>query len=187
MQSSTIAKDISAHCASEITNSSAASVYCSREDKGVANLITTLLAKFVYEMSEIPQKSAYLIKQRRSGLDGEADLSEALYCILTHLDSAYIMIDGLDEWPHGRRSSLLKWITRLDGWNFPHLHLLVTSQYLPDIKETLSDKCPLRIDSSPDILIHVRNELREDQQLAKFDHSLKTEIEKFLVDSSDEV
>ena len=99
------------------------------------------------------------------------------------------MIDGLDEWSleDGRRSSLLKWIARLDGWNLPHLHVLVTSQHLSDVKETLSDKCALRIDSRPDILIHVRHELHNDQQLAKFDPSLKTEIEEFLVDGNDEV
>ena len=140
-------------------------------------------------MSEIPQKSAQLIVKCKSGLNVEADLSEALYCILTHLDSAYIMIDGLDEWSieDGRRSSLLQWIARLDGWNLPHLHILVTSQYLPDIKETLSDKCALRIDSGPDILIHVKHELHKDQQLAKFDHALKAEIEECLVTGSDEV
>ena len=140
-------------------------------------------------MSEIPQKSAHLIKKSRSGLDVEADLLEALYHTLAHLDSAYIMIDGLDEWSleNSRRSCLLKWIARLDGWNLPNLHVLVTSQYLPDIKETLSDKCALRIDSRPDILIYIRCELQEDQQLAKFDHSLKTEIEEFLVVGSDEV
>ena len=140
-------------------------------------------------MSEIPQQSADLIKKSRSGHNVEADLSEALHCILTHLDSAYIMIDGLDEWSleNRRRRSLLEWIGRLDGWNVPHLHILLTSQPVPDIKETLSDKCALRIDSRPDILIHVRYELQKDRELAKFDHSLKTEIEEFLLDGSDEV
>ena len=140
-------------------------------------------------MSEIPQKSADLIKKCPRGLDVEADLSEALHCILTHLGSAYIMIDGLDEWSFekSRRRSLLEWIARLDGWNLPHLHVLVTSQNLPDIKETLLDKGAVRIDSRPDILIHVRHELRKDQQLLEFDQSLKTEIEEFLVVGSDEV
>ena len=139
-------------------------------------------------MSEVPQELEHLIKKCQSSTNNEADLSEALRCILTHLDSAYIMIDGLDEWPleNGRRNSLLEWIAKLDGWSFPHLHVLLTSQHLPDIKETLSDKCALRIDSRPDILIHVNYELHTDQQLATFDHSLKTEIEEFLLAGSDE-
>lgn len=88
------------------------------------------------------------------------------------------MIDGLDEWSleNSRRSSLLEWIARLDGWNLSHLHVLVTSQHLPDIKETLPYKCALRIDSRPDILIHVRHELHKDKHLAKFDHSVRTKI-----------
>lgn len=140
-------------------------------------------------MSEIPQKSIHLIEKTRDGYNVEADRSEALYCVLKHLNSAYVMIDGLDEWPreNGLRSSLLEWVTRLDGWNLPHLHILVTSQHTPDIEETLSDKCALRIDSRPDILIHVKCELQKDQQLAKFDDSLKTKMEEFLVDGSDEV
>lgn len=99
------------------------------------------------------------------------------------------MIDGLDEWSveKSRRSSLLEWIARLDGWNLSHLHVLVTSQHLPDIKETLPDECALRIDSRPDILIHVRHELHKDKHLKKFDHSVRTEIEEFLLVGSDEV
>ncbi len=140
-------------------------------------------------MSEVPQESADLIKKCRSSTNNEANLSEALRCVLIRLDSAYIMIDGLDEWPleNSRRSSLLKWVARLDGWNLPHLHVLLTSQYLPDIKETLSDKCALRIDSRPDILIHVNYELHNtDQELATFDCSLRTEIEKSLLVGSEE-
>lgn len=140
-------------------------------------------------MSEIPQKSAHLIKKSRTSLNVEADLSEALLCILKHLDRAYIMIDGLDEWPleNSRRSSLLEWIARLDGWNLSHLHVLVTSQHLPDIKEMLPDKCALRIDSRPDILIHVRHELQKDKHLANFDHAVKTMTEESLLVGNDEV
>lgn len=140
-------------------------------------------------MSEIPQKSAHLIRKSRASLNVEADLSEALHCILTHLDRAYIMIDGLDEWSleNSRRSSLLEWIARLEEWKLPNLHILITSQNLPDIRETLSDKCSLRIDSRPDILIHVRHELHNDKHLAKFDHSVKSKIEESLLVGSDEV
>ena len=140
-------------------------------------------------MSEIPQTSAHLINESSSSHNVEVDLSEALHCILTHLDSAYVMIDGLDEWPleNSRRSSLLKWIARLNGWNLPHLHVLLTSQHLPDIRKTLSDKCALCIESRPDILIHVRSELHKNDQLANFDHSLKNEIEEYLLVGSDDV
>ena len=98
------------------------------------------------------------------------------------------MIDGLDEWSleNSRRSRLLKWIARLDEWKLPHLHVLLTSQHLPDIKKTLSNKCALRIDSRPDILIHINYELHTDQQLANMDWSLKIEIEEFLMGGSDE-
>ena len=139
-------------------------------------------------MSEVPQESADLIKKCQGSTNYDSFLSEALRCLLTHLDSAYIMIDGLDEWSpeNSRRSSLLRWITTLDGWKFPHLHVLLTSQDLPEIKETLSDKSAWRIDSRPDILIHVKHELHTDRQLAKFDCSLKNEIEKFLIAGSDE-
>lgn len=165
------------------------SVYYSREDKDVTSLISTLLSEIVYAMSEIPQKSVQLIIKYKSGLNLEADLSEALYYILTHLDNTYIMINGLDEWSleDGRRSSLLQWIARLDEWNLPYLHVLITSQYLPDIKKTLSEKCALRIDSGPNILIHVRYKLHKDHQLAKFDHTLKAEVEECLITGSDEV
>ena len=188
MQSSTILEDISAYCASGTKKSAAASVYCSWSDQGIASLISTLLSKFIYNIPDIPQELEHLIKKCSSSTNVEADLSEALHCILTHLDSAYIMIDGLDEWSleNSRRSSLLKWIARLDGWNFPHLHILLTSQPLPDIEEKLLNKCALRIDSHPDIRIHVNYELHTDQQLAMFDSSLKTEIKKFLLVGSDE-
>ena len=171
-----------------MTKSAAAAVHCSWSDHDVTSLISTLLSKLICKMSQIPQESAHLIEKCRSNTNVEADLTEALRCILRHLNSTYIMIDGLDEWPfeNNRRSSLLEWIARLDGWNLPHLHILLTSQDLPDIKETLSNKCALRIDSHPDILIHVKYELRTDQHLAKFDYALKNEIEKFLMDGSDE-
>ncbi len=188
MQSSTVIEDISEYCASGIKNSAAASVYCSWGDENVTRLIATLLSEFISQMSEVPQESANLIEGCRSSTNKEADLSEALRCILTHLDSAYIMIDGLDEWSleNSRRSSLLKWISRLDEWKIPHLHVFLTSQHLPDIRKTLSDKCALRIDPRPDILIHVNHELHTDQQLASIDCSLKTEIEQFLMVGSDE-
>ncbi len=152
------------------------------------SLVSILLSEFICNILEVPQDLFRLVKKCQSSTKNEADLSEALRCVLIHLDSAYIMIDGLDEWPleNGRRSSLLEWIAKLDEWNFPHLHVLLTSQHLPDIKETLSDKCALRIDSRADIRIHINYELHTDQELAMFDSSLKTETEEFLLVGSDE-
>lgn len=107
----------------------------------IASLIATLLTDFICRISEVPQDSACRIKRCHRNRDNEADLSEALRCILTHLANAYIMIDGLDEWrfDNGSRSNLLDWITGLDKWNIPHLHVLLTSQNLPDIEKRLSD------------------------------------------------
>ena len=139
-------------------------------------------------MSNFPQESPDSIKKFRAGTIDEADRSEALRWILTLFDSAYILIDGLDEWPSedGRRSRLLEWIVRLDAWHLPQLHVLVTSQSLPDIKQTLSNKRALRIDSRQDIFIHVKHNFHTDQHLTHFDHALKTDVENFLIDGSDE-
>ena len=163
-------------------------MHCSWDDKGVASLISSLLSEFISKMSKVPQQSADLIKKCEGSTFEEDDLSEALRCLLPHLDNAYIMIDRLDEWPveKSQRRSLLKWIARLDGWKYPHLHVLLTSQNLPDIKEILSNKRALRIESRPDILIHVKHELHTDNQLAKFDDSLKAEMERLLITDSDE-
>ena len=96
------------------------------------------------------------------------------------------MIDGLDEWPiyNGSRSTLLNWIAGVDKWNLPHLHVLVTSQHLPDIEERLSDKCSLRIEPRPDILIYIEHELHM-YPLANFDCPQKSEIEKCLLDNGE--
>lgn len=104
-----------------------------------------MLFQFICKISEIPQESVHPIENCQSSTNNKAGLSEALHCILTHLDSAHVMKYGLDEWPleNSRRSSLMGWIATLDGRSFPHLHVLLTGQHLPDIKETLSDKCAI--------------------------------------------
>lgn len=149
-------------------------------------MIATLLSDLIGSISEVPQDSACRIERCKSNRDNEADLSEALRCILTHLDNAYILIDGLDEWPFykGSRSTLLDWLASLEEWNLPHLHILVTSRRLPDIEKRLSDKCSIRINPRPDILTYIKHELHMDQ-LTEFDCSLKFEIEKCLLENGE--
>ena len=187
MKSSTIAEDVWKDCTTTLVNSAAASVYCSWDDQDVAGLIASVLAELICTVPEVPQKSAHCIEGCRSNRDNEADLLEALHHILSGLDNAFILIDGLDEWQchNHRRSRLLRWIEKLKKWSLPCLHVLLTSQHLPDIEEMLVDIPSVRSDPDTDILIYVRYQLDTNSTLAKFDRVLKTEIETFLINNSD--
>ena len=188
MRSSTIAEDVSKDCTTKLVNSAAASVYCSWDDQDVAGLIASLLVELICTIPAIPQKSALCIKHCRSNRDNEADLSEALHHILLDLDDAFLLIDGLDEWQcyNQRRSRLLRWIAKLKQWSLPCLHVLLTSQHLPDIEEMLVNIPSVRSDPATDILIYVRYQLDTNSTLANCDRILRTEIETFLINNSDQ-
>ena len=140
-------------------------------------------------MSHVPQEASRCIQRCRASRDNEHDLSEALHHLVAYLHRVYLVIDGLDEWlsRNGHRDNLLKWITRMKGWGFPHLHVLLTSQHTPDIYEEFKDlkSCPL--DSNSDIHKYIRHQLQADPKLAKFGNSLRYEIEKSLISGTDGV
>ena len=140
-------------------------------------------------MPLIPLEASQCIQRCRANRFNENDLTESLRCILLHLKCAFLIIDGLDEWPsHGdRRSSLLSWITKLKGWRIPHLHVLITSQHTPDVAEALQSMNSCPIDPHLDIYKYIRHQLDTDPKLARYDDDLKIDIENSLLAGSDGV
>lgn len=57
--------------------------------------------------------------------------------ILEFQGHTYVAIDGLDECPQPHRKQLLRLIDQMMHWELSDLHVLVTSQTLNDIEDSL--------------------------------------------------
>lgn len=143
-------------------------------------------------MPRVPDSVSELFEAHKGGEAPTEKLMTALYSVLKLVGEAFITIDALDECSldDGERKRLLTFLTELSVWALPNVHLLITSQEVPDIKEKVQPLLtipPIRIEPGPDILTHIQSQLANDSSLAGWDPAVKDEIEKTLVNGANGV
>jgi hypothetical protein len=110
-------------------------------------------------------------------------LQDALHVILNGLNSAYIIIDSLDECTE--RDKVLSWIRQVVSQKMPNLHMVVTSRPERDIEDILQplDSCyvDVRGGADADIEKYIDWELAEDPKLNRWEKPIQENIRKALI------
>ena len=112
--------------------------------------------------------------------------------VVEGFDEMYIVLDALDECSD--REELLERIEEIQGWKLRQLHMLVTSRWLIDIKESLEPLtephgriCIQSALVNADILTYVHEKLQNDRYLKRWSSKPKVqeEIETTLMQKAD--
>lgn len=99
-------------------------------------------------------------------------LEHALIQIIGGFETAYLIIDALDEcadW--NERGKVLKWIQSITSLVPGKLHMMFTSRFVPEIERSLEDFTDLRIISladhgtDKDILAYINTRLWNDREI----------------------
>jgi hypothetical protein len=154
----------------------------------IQDLATSVIYQIAEGLSKIPEPLIALYERCENGKAQPPlkDLCQAAVDICsTSTSEVYLVIDALDECSRSDRSDLLAFIKRLASCK--QLRLFVTSQREPDIAAGLGtmdldtiDLAESRVD--PDILVYIRNRLREDSSIDfKWGPDGKKMIEEALV------
>jgi hypothetical protein len=100
----------------------------------------------------------------------------------------YIILDGLDEVPHGpQRSRILRFLGEISCLEHPRLHLLVCSRQEQDIESALLSShrwTPFRISHAnveKDLDVYITNQIAVNPKLQKQPENIKEEIKNKLV------
>ncbi|KAE9371550.1 hypothetical protein N431DRAFT_484077 [Stipitochalara longipes BDJ] len=111
------------------------------------------------------------------------DLLAVLAEILLDFNNVYVVIDALDECTD--LDQVLELLTNMQSWSMDHLHILVTSRLLPDIREALLalTTSVIPLDESlidADILLFITHRLETDRSLAKWPLDVRDLIQSTL-------
>jgi len=99
-----------------------------------------------------------------SQIPQDRPLTGCLRELVCAFDSVHILLDGLDEIPHGEnREAMLQTLVEMRKWSEPRLHVLVTSRDEPDIRHVLSNE----LGAASDQMLSMNNE-SADRDIAGF-------------------
>ncbi|EON63613.1 hypothetical protein W97_02841 [Coniosporium apollinis CBS 100218] len=128
-------------------------VYCNynaQADQTTTSLLSAILKQLAQARPSIPEPVArlydcYAKRKTRPSLE---EIINALQSVLSNYSSAYVVVDALDECPdkHGTRSQLLAKLRDLQSKT--DLRLMVTSRFIPDIKNTFKSTPRLEVRAS---------------------------------------
>jgi len=147
-------------------------LYCNYKEQNqtAVNFIASLLQQLIQRLPAIPGNITSLYKQyiRRQTRPSLAEYSMLLQSQVGQFPRVFIVVDALDEYPHGYGiKDFLPEIRKL----LPSAHLLVTSRYVEDIKREFAEASCLdirahdedvkhyieaRITGEPQILRHIQ-------------------------------
>ena len=154
-------------------------------DKLIRSLIMQFM-QFCLECGGIP---AILVELYRHGQQqpSTTSLEDTLCVILDGLDSAYIIIDSLDECTE--RDKLLIWIQKIVSWKMGNLRVVVTSRPEPDIDNMLRPLDSGYVDmvneaANVDIESYIDQELAMDPRLNKWDKATQENMKTVLMKGS---
>ena len=137
------------------------------------SFIRSLIMQFSAQCDGIPVAVDEIYSTEcRNGLDqpSTASLERALRLIVDSFDTAYIIVDALDECDEQRR--LLQWIGSITSQASGQLRLMITSRPEPDIKSSLESLKGLTALSladgqvAGDIVQYIDSRLSEDSKWA---------------------
>jgi hypothetical protein len=157
----------------------------------IQGLAASVIDQIAAGLNEIPAPLIALYERCGKGKDQPrlTDLRQAAVDICsTSTREVYLVIDALDECSRSDRSNLLAFINSLASCK--QLRLFMTSRREPDISAGLA---PMDLDTidlleshvDPDIVVYIRNRLREDTSINKWGPDGKKIIEEALVKGAD--
>ena len=159
------------------------------EKQNTEKFIRSLVVQLSAQCLHLPEslQSAYSRSQNGQNQLTVEDLTLILRQLLKSFNSAYILLDALDECKD--REDLLDLINVLRGWNIKDLHVLATSRKENDIATSLEPlvTCQLCIQSAlvdADVRLHIQERLSNDPKLKKWPVNVRKEIESALMRGS---
>ena len=142
--------------------------------------------QFCLECGGIP---SVLVESYRHGQQqlSTSSLEDSLHVILDGLDSAYIIIDSVDECTE--RGKVLNWIQKIVSQEMGNLRVVVTSRPEPDIDDILRPLDLSYVDvvreaANVDIESYIDQELAMDLRLNKWDEATQENIRTVLMKGS---
>jgi hypothetical protein len=150
--------------------------FSNAQKQPVINMLSSLLAQL--SASTVPPEVKQLYQHCHKGTQEAtiAQLTDTLIAIADHGNGMYIIVDALDESSDWK--ALLKVVeTVLQS----KINLLVTSRKEHNIEMVLSNSVDFAVAIqdervNADVCVHVKQCLRHDPDLSKWDHDLKLEI-----------
>ncbi|SLM33828.1 P-loop containing nucleoside triphosphate hydrolase [Lasallia pustulata] len=161
-----------------------------KSDNMIRSLITQLSRKSKKKLNKLEALFSFCNNgERQPDVEG---LLIVLKEVVEGFDETYIVLDALDECSD--REELLECIEQIQGWKLRQLHMLVTSRWLIDIKESLEPlteprgrMCIQSASVNADILTYVHEKLQNDRSLKRWSSKPKVqeEIETALMQKAD--
>jgi len=155
------------------------------ERSKVESLIRSIIAQLFARNVENSTALDKLFSQYQDGAFQPplADLLTVLSEMITGFGTTYVVVDALDEC--AELEELLKILYEIQGWAIDHLHLIVTSRYLPDIDRSISGLATdtLYIQESAvqeDISLYITERLKIDHKLSRWPPEVQQLIWKTL-------
>lgn len=147
-----------------------ACIYCDykeRDAQTLINLVAGLWAQLVRNSGSLSTEvrdlySTHVCQNSSPTLD---EVSKILQAEITRYSKIFVVIDALDEYPEGDRSTLLKRLRELR----PAINLMVTSRYLDAIANDFKGSPQLEISANvEDVQAYIVGRISGEKRLSRF-------------------
>lgn len=147
-----------------------ACIYCDykeRDAQTLINLVTGLWAQLVRNSGSLSTevRDLYSTHVRQNSSPTLDEVSKILQAEVTRYAKIFVVIDALDEYPEGDRSTLLKKLRELR----PAINLMVTSRYLDAIANDFKGSPQLEISANvEDVQAYIVGRISGEKRLSRF-------------------
>jgi hypothetical protein len=147
-----------------------ACIYCNYKEKDaqtLINLIAGLWAQLVRNSGSLSTevRDLYLTHVRQNSSPTLDEVSKMLQGEIARYSKIFVVIDALDEYPEGDRSTLLKKLRELR----PTINLMVTSRYLDAIANDFEGSPQLEISANvEDVRAYIVGRISSESRLSRF-------------------
>jgi hypothetical protein len=147
-----------------------ACIYCDykeRDAQTLINLVTGLWAQLVRNSDSLSTevRDLYSTHIRQNSSPTLDEVSKILQAEITRYSKIFVVIDALDEYPEGDRSTLLKKLRELR----PAINLMVTSRYLDAIANDFKGSPQLEISANvEDVRAYIVGRISGEKRLSRF-------------------
>jgi hypothetical protein len=145
-------------------------IYCNYKEKDaqtLTNLVAGLWAQLVRNGGSLSTevKDLYSTHVRQNTPPTLDEVSKILQCEISRRSRVFVVIDALDEYPEGDRSTLLKKLRELR----PTINLMVTSRYLDTIANDFEGSPQLEINANiEDVRAYIVGRISGEKRLSRF-------------------
>jgi hypothetical protein len=147
-----------------------ACIYCDYKEKDaqtLINLVAGLWAQLVRNSGSLPTevRDLYSTHVRQNSSPTLNEVSKILQGEIARYSKIFVVIDALDEYPEGDRSTLLKKLRELR----PTINLMVTSRYLDAIANDFEGSPQLEISANvEDVRVYIVGRISSEKRLSRF-------------------